>query len=102
MLKNNMIHFSYIHVPSNRNLEAFTSKSIQQLNKYSCLDRVDVTFKKIFDLKNRTREVAHLAITCDGQQVHCVIASLNFKKSVGIAVKSLENKLMSNTDQLSA
>jgi len=89
MLKNNMIHFSYIHVPSIRNLEAFTSTSIQQLNKYSGLDRVDISFKKIFDLKNRTREVASLAIACEGHQVHCVIASLNLKKSVGIAVKSL-------------
>lgn len=97
-----MIHFSYIHVPSNRNLEAFTRKSIQQLNEYSCLDRVDVTFKKIFDLKNRTREVVHFVITCDGHQVHCEIASLNFKKSVRIAVKSLENKLMVSNDQLSA
>lgn len=97
-----MIHFSYIHVPSNRNLEAFTSKSIQQLNKHSCLDRVDVSFKKMFDLKNRTREVVHIAITCDGHQVHCEIASLNFKKSVGIAVKSLGNKLRASSDQLSA
>lgn len=97
-----MIHFSYIHVPSNRNLEAFTSKCLQQLNEYSCLDRVDVTFKKIFDLKNRTREVAHFAITCDGHQVHCEIASLNFKKSVGIAVKSLRNNMMSSSNQLSA
>ncbi|QJP35264.1 hypothetical protein F0365_13110 [Nonlabens sp. Ci31] len=97
-----MIHFSYIHVPSNRNLEAFTSKSVQYLNQYSCLNRVDVTFKKIFDFKNRTREVAHFAITCDGYQVHCEIASLNFKKSVVIAVKSLGSKLMANRDQLSA
>jgi hypothetical protein len=97
-----MIYFSYIHVPTNQKLEQFTTKRLQHLLKNTTINKIQVTFKKIFDIKNRTREVASIIISTKNKNICCEIESLRFKKSVDIAVNSLKNTIHSDDDRISA
>ncbi|WP_298953285.1 hypothetical protein [uncultured Nonlabens sp.] len=97
-----MIHFNYIHVPTNKSLEKFTSEKLQVLHEESKIRRIDITYKKIFDIKNRTREVALIKVSLEDKNMFCEIESLNFKKSVGIAVNTLMNELLEKHNLMSA
>ena len=97
-----MIYFNYVHVPSNQNLEQFTKKQLQKLERNNPIHKIQVTFKKIFDFKNRTREVVCIIVSTEHKNICCEIESLKFKKSVDIAVNSLKNMILSNEDRVSA
>lgn len=97
-----MIHFSYIHVPTNQNLEKFSKTLLEELQKDIDIRNIQVTFKKRFDLKNRTREVVSIIVYTDQKNICCEIDSVKFKKSVTIAVNSLKNIMISYEDRISA
>ncbi|WP_405368499.1 hypothetical protein [Nonlabens sp. Asnod2-A12] len=97
-----MIHFNYVHVPTNKKLEKFTTEKLQVLHEESKIRRIDITYKKMFDIKNRTREVAMIQVSLSDKNVFCEIESLNFKKSVSIAVDTLMNELVEEHNLLSA
>ncbi|AGC78273.1 hypothetical protein LX97_02934 [Nonlabens dokdonensis] len=97
-----MIQFSYIHVPTNRKLEQFAIKNFQSVMKQSNVLRVDVTFKRIFDLRNRVREVANVLVTTKDKNIICEIKSTKFKKSIEIATDSLTRKVNNGSDLLTA
>ncbi len=97
-----MIQFSYIHVPSNRKLEQFVIKNFQSFIKQSNVLRVDVTFKRIFDIGNRTREVAKILVTTTDKNICCEVKSTKFKKSIEIATDSLSRKILDGGDLLTA
>lgn len=97
-----MIYFSYVHVPSNQRLEQFTKKQLQRLQMNTTVHKIQVTFKRIFDFKNRTREVASIIVSTDDKNICCEIESLRFKKSVDIAVNSLGNMIITHDKRMSA
>lgn len=97
-----MVKFTYLHVPTNRRLEHFTVKSLQSILKYSNVLRIDVTFQRVFDLRNRTREVAKVLVITKDKNIYCETKSTKFKKSIEIATQSLSGKVHSSDDLLSA
>ncbi|WP_124980377.1 hypothetical protein [Nonlabens xiamenensis] len=88
-----MIQFFYVHVPTNQKLESFTEELIQPLIEQDLIQRADVTFKKIIDIKNRCREVVTINAYIDHTVVHCEVASLTFKKSAVKVTDLIRNKI---------
>ncbi len=88
-----MIKFTYLHVPTNRNLEKYTSNLLQTYINKGAIEHAEISFRKEFDFKNRCREVVTIQVFTNGQNLQCEIATATFKKSVSKAVETIGRKI---------
>lgn len=84
------MNFTYKHITQNQELESFVSEGLNDVIM-DLMDRrsVKVLFYRIFDNKDRLKEVVEIHATVDGKSYNIIGVHSSFKN----AVKSLLTKL---------
>ena len=95
-----MIKFTYLHVPTNRNLEKYSSNLLHTYINNGFIEHAEIIFRKEFDAKNRCREVVTIQAFTNGQTLHCEEASPTFKKSVKKVVELIGRKVSGEDSDL--
>ncbi len=89
-----MINFTYKHITQNNELEQFTMEGLNNLIiDLKDKQTINVDFYRIFDNKDRLKEIAELRAEINNKVYIVIGAGSTFKTAVKVLFKNLKNEM---------